>query len=43
MWKTQLVERLSGIQIQFDEPMAPYVSFQVGGPADCLISVKNED
>ena len=43
MWKMQLVAKLPDIQIQFDEIMAPYVSFKVGGPADCLVSVTNEE
>ena len=30
-------------RVKFDEPLAPYTSWKVGGPADALATVENED
>ena len=27
----------------FDEPLAPYTSWRIGGPADALVCVESED
>ena len=32
-----------GDGLRFDEPLAPYTSWRIGGPADALATVENED
>ena len=36
-WKTKLLESLSGIQFQLDEPMARHTTFKIGGPAEVYV------
>ncbi len=32
-----------GTRAHFDEPLAPYTSWKIGGPADALVAVESED
>ncbi len=34
---------IAGERVAFDEPLAPYTSWHIGGPADALVSVESED
>jgi UDP-N-acetylmuramate dehydrogenase len=39
-------DELAGIfgdHVAFDEPLAPYTSWKIGGPADALVTVESED
>ena len=36
-WKTKLLESLSGIQFQLDEPMTRHTTFKIGGPAEVYV------
>ena len=38
----QWLLRLLGPNVRFDEPMAPYTSFRIGGPADALVLPESE-
>lgn len=40
--KTEL-QTICGESVRFDEPLAPYTSWKIGGPADASISAGNED
>lgn len=35
--------RLLGSRVEFDRPLAPFTSWHIGGPADALALVENED
>ncbi len=35
--------QISGGRVRFDEPLAPYTSWKIGGPADALANVRTED
>jgi UDP-N-acetylmuramate dehydrogenase len=37
------LERVVGERARFDEPLAPYTSWRIGGPADALVLVEAED
>jgi UDP-N-acetylmuramate dehydrogenase len=37
------LEEIAGEHARFDEPLAPYTSWRIGGPADVLIAVESED
>ncbi len=43
VWQDELtaVVKKFGGQVKFNQPLAPYTSFKIGGPADALIVVKN--
>ncbi len=34
---------LLGARVRFDEPLAPYTSWKIGGPADAFATVETED
>ncbi|HEY1428811.1 MAG TPA: FAD-binding protein, partial [Candidatus Tumulicola sp.] len=34
---------IAGARAAFDEPLAPYTSWKIGGPADALLTVESED
>jgi UDP-N-acetylmuramate dehydrogenase len=36
------LEEIFGERVRFDEPLAPYTSWKIGGPADALATVENE-
>jgi UDP-N-acetylmuramate dehydrogenase len=36
------LEEILGERVRFDEPLAPYTSWKIGGPADALATVANE-
>jgi hypothetical protein len=40
--RARLVEIL-GEYVRFDEPLAPYTSWKIGGPADAFATVRSED
>lgn len=40
--RTELAE-IAGKHAGFDEPLAPYTSWRIGGPADALLTVESED
>src|SRR5690348_14379468 len=39
----RLVARLAGPQLRRDEPLAPYTTFKIGGPADLLFEATSAD
>lgn len=47
MLPTELLAELRAIvgadRVQIDAPLAPYTTFRVGGPADCLVEVRNSE
>ena len=38
----KFLRRLLGERVRFDEPLAPYTSWKIGGPADAFATVQNE-
>ncbi len=38
----EILTGIAGANAAFDEPLAPYTSWRVGGPADALVTVQNE-
>ena len=36
------LSQLFGARVRFDEPLAPYTSWKIGGPADALVAVQTE-
>lgn len=43
-WRDELMAliKVTGGQVQFNQPLAPHTSFKIGGPADALLIVENE-
>ncbi|MBV8067857.1 MAG: UDP-N-acetylmuramate dehydrogenase [Candidatus Eremiobacteraeota bacterium] len=39
----ETLRAILGDRVRFDEPLAPYTSWKIGGPADALAMVENED
>jgi UDP-N-acetylmuramate dehydrogenase len=39
----EALRAIAGERVRFDEPLAPYTSFQVGGPADAFVEVETSD
>ncbi|MFN2527343.1 MAG: UDP-N-acetylmuramate dehydrogenase [Candidatus Baltobacteraceae bacterium] len=37
------LQTICGASVRFDEPLSPYTSWKIGGPADAWISAENED
>jgi UDP-N-acetylmuramate dehydrogenase len=37
------LERIAGDRARFDESLAPYTSWKIGGPADAFVTVESED
>jgi UDP-N-acetylmuramate dehydrogenase len=37
------LREIAGARAAFDEPLAPYTSWKIGGPADALIALESED
>jgi UDP-N-acetylmuramate dehydrogenase len=39
----EVLRTILGERVRFDEPLAPYTSWKIGGPADALATVQSED
>ncbi len=37
------LDAIFGDRVRFDEPLAPYTSWKIGGPADAFVAVESED
>src|SRR5580658_2544267 len=40
--RKELADRF-GERVRFDEPLAPFTSWKIGGPADALVSIESTD
>jgi len=41
-WRKALEQALSTSRIRFDEPLHPFTTLRIGGPADCLVDLESE-
>ncbi|HHT48457.1 MAG TPA: UDP-N-acetylmuramate dehydrogenase [Firmicutes bacterium] len=42
-WREALIERVKPYRFRYDEPLAGYTSFRIGGPADLLVEINTRD
>ena len=42
-WQEALIERVKPYRFRYDEPLAGYTSFRIGGPADLLVEINTRD